>query len=363
MAAPARVALDLRMVGARPHGIARYARALWDGLPADSDLTFTALCGPETGDRVQKRRPGDELVVCRERFLSLREQMELPSLLRLQQIDLLHATSFSAPALWRGSLVMTLHDLNHLALPAWSGPGRRAYYRLFVRPAARRAARVLTVSQFAADEISRFFKLPASRIAIAPNGLDGSLVPPHARALLAARQRNRWPDRYFLYVGNGRPHKNLRLLDELSRLLPSPLILVAGLTAKEGRQFRPNPRLHLLPSVPDEELPALYGGATAFLFPSLYEGFGLPPLEAAACGTPVLVADTSALREIWTGAAVLLPPNDAEAWRAALTRLLDNPSQRATLATACQERAERFRSWVPAVSAALLAYRSALRLT
>jgi len=311
------------MVGALPHGIARYALGIWNGLPADTGLTFTALCGPETGDRVKPRREGDELVVCRKRFLSSAEQLELPSLLKRHGISLLHATSFSAPALWRGPLVISLHDMNHLALP--SGAMRRAYYRLLVGPAARRAARVLTCSQFSAGEIRRFLKVPESQIAVAPYGLDGAMVPPRLRARVAARNRNRWPDHYLLYVGNGRPHKNLRLLEELSRALPSPLILVIGLSAKERKQFRPGHRLQLMPALADEDLPALYGGAMAFLFPSFYDGFGLPPLEAAACGTPALVADTSSLREIWQGAGILLPPDDPRAWREAVTHLIENP--------------------------------------
>jgi glycosyltransferase involved in cell wall biosynthesis len=362
MDAPARVAVDLRMVGAVPHGIARYALALWNGLPGDAGLAFTALCGPETGDRVKPRRPADEVVVCKERFLSFKEQLELPALLRRHQIALLHATSFSAPALWRGPLVISLHDMNHLALPG-AGALRRAYYRLFVGPPARRAAQVLTCSAFSAAEIQRFLRVPESQLTIAPYGLDGAMVPPHARARQAASQRNRWPDHYLLYVGNGRPHKNLRLLEDLSRVLPSPLILVVGLSARERKQLRPGHGLHLLPMVPDEDLPALYGGATAFLFPSHYEGFGLPPLEAAACGAPVLVADTSSLHEIWNGAAVLLPPDDARAWQAALTELLETPGRLTDLAAACRERAERFRSWTPAIDAAVDAYRSALRLT
>jgi glycosyltransferase involved in cell wall biosynthesis len=240
---------------------------------------------------------------------------------------------------------------------------RRAYYRLLVGPAARRAARVLTCSEFSAAEIRRFLRVPESQVVVAPYGLDGAMVPAHPRARAAARQRNRWPDHYLLYVGNGRPHKNLKLLAELSRVLPSPLILVMGLSPKERKQFRPGHGLQLMAPIPDEDLPALYGGATAFLFPSSYEGFGLPPLEAAACGTPVLVADTSSLHEIWEGAGMLLPADDARAWQAALTGLIEAPANLAALALACKTRAERYRSWAPAITAALDAYRSALRLT
>ncbi|MHB1846323.1 MAG: glycosyltransferase family 4 protein, partial [Deltaproteobacteria bacterium] len=305
---PLRVALDLRMVGRQPHGIARYAKALWEGLPPEPGVELVALTGPET--EAASVRPGDRIVRCRAPFLSAAEQLELPLVLARHRVELLHATSFSVPAAWRGPLVLTLHDLNHLANPGWYGPGRLFYYERLVGPAARRAVRLLTVSRFSAGEISRRLDVAQAAIVTAPIAIEAGFVPQTPERLAAVRARLGLPERYVLFLGNGKPHKNVALLvSALGRCrVPVPALLCGqGVTAAVGRL---PPGARTLERVQDDELPALYGGALAFAFPSRYEGFGLPPLEAAACGTPVLVARGTAMDEIWEGVVPLLSPDD-----------------------------------------------------
>ncbi len=345
------IAIDLRMVSARPHGIARYAQAIWEGLPAVPGLSYLGLC--RRGATLSPVRPTDRLVEARAAFLSPAEQIELPWLLRREGADLFHATSFSVPAAWHGPLVLTLHDVNHLALPGWSGPGRGSYYARLVAPAARRA-RVLTVSRFAAAEIARWFGLPHDRIRIAPNAVGPQFAPPPEGRVAGVREKLGLPASYLLHVGNGRPHKNAGLLLDLAPSLPLPLVLA-------GTGFGPAPGIQLLPRVEDDDLPALYAGASIFLFPSRYEGFGLPPLEAAACGTAVLAGAGSALDEIWEGSGALLPPDRPARWREAIAALVAEPARRSALAAACSARAARYRSWTPAVDAALAAYQDVLR--
>ncbi|MHB8419369.1 MAG: glycosyltransferase family 4 protein [Myxococcales bacterium] len=350
--APA-IAIDLRMVGARPHGIARYAQALWERLPEQPGIRYLGLLGAHSP--IRPCRPSDRLVRCRAPFLSPLEQAELPWLLGRERAALLHATSFSVPAAWRGPLVLTLHDVNHLALPGWSGAGRTPYYRRVVGPAAARAARVLTPSDFSAGEIERWLGVPRERLRVAPNAVDGRFVRPPEAEIQRFVSRAGLPASYVLYLGSHRPHKNASLVFEVARRIAVPIV-VAG----RGLSSRPDSPARVLPDLPDEELPALYAGAALLLFPSYHEGFGLPPLEAAACGTPVLVARGSALDEIWSGVTEPLPPDQPGRWVAAIEGLLADRERRRALAEACSRRAERFRSWGPAVDAAVDAYRAAL---
>jgi glycosyltransferase involved in cell wall biosynthesis len=347
-----RVAVDLRMVGATPHGIARYALGIWNGLPEADGLRFTAICSPEGFGRVAALRRGDEVVVAKAGFLSAQEQVELPWLLARARADLLHAPSFSVPMLWRGPLVLTLHDATHLALPAHASVAALLYHRTVVRDAARRAVKVLTVSEFSADQIARFYRVPSHRIVVAPDAVE--LDEPADTATLEVSQAP-----YLLYVGNGKPHKNVEVLVAARALLsnPPPLLLCG-----EGLARFAGPGIEVLGAVADAALSTLYRGAAIFLFPSLMEGFGLPPMEAAARGSALLLADSSALREIWAGVAPLLPAHDVAAWAQAISGLLADETARKALGELCRARAGRFQSWQPAVDAALGAYRLGLAL-
>ncbi len=344
------------MVGDSPHGIARYALALWEGLPSNPGLHYTALVA--AGSRLPTHRPGDALLPCRSGFLSAVEQVELPWLLRKAEVDLFHATSIAVPAAWRGPLVMTIHDVNHLAMPGWVGPGRKPYSDRIVRPAARRAGRVLTCSEFSGRELQRWLGVPADKLRVAPYAIEPVFRPPPPDAVAALRRRLDLPEGSVLYVGNGRPHKNVELLWELARLAPQLPIVLAG-RGIDARDL-PVPRV---PDIADADLPALYGGASLFLFPSRYEGFGLPPLEAAACGAPVLVARGSSMDEHWEGTGSLLPPDQPALWIQEIERLRGDEASRRALGVRDAEVAARYRSWEPAINAALEAYQDVLRLT
>ena len=192
--------------------------------------------------------------------------------------------------------------------------------------------------------------MAADAIDLATNGVGAARLPDSVAG-----------DRpYLLYVGNGKRHKNVEVILVAAHGLlrePPPLLLCGT-----GLERFVRPGVHHLSGVSDAELVALYRGAAIFLFPSLMEGFGLPPLEAAACGTPVVVAEGSALREIWEGVAPLLPPHEAASWAEAISRLLGDDTARRALAGRCQALAARFRSWQPAAQAALSAYRLGLKL-
>lgn len=355
----ASILIDLRMVRGRLHGIARYALELASRLPRLApDLRFSALIAPEgLPEGLGALTPRIPLHRCPATFLSPLEQPLLAAWLARLAPDLFHATSFSLPALWPGRLVATLHDANHLVLAEEYGPAQRLYYQLVVGPRARTARALITVSDFSREELARELKLSPYRLQVIPNGVDARYQPPSASELKDFRERRGLPPRFLLAVGNTKRFKNLGLLADLTESLPEPLVLLAGKGAAWELGFPDSTRE--LADLPEDDMPRLYGAATALLLPSRYEGFGLPALEAMACGTPVVAARAASLPEVAGEAALLLPPDDARAWKDAALRLSRDEALRRELSLKGRERAARF-TWEDCAQRTLTTYRRAL---
>ncbi|MFZ5471266.1 MAG: glycosyltransferase family 4 protein [Myxococcota bacterium] len=354
-----KVLIDLRMVRGPLHGIARYALELARRLPALApDWSFAGLVGPAPlPEGLGALRPTLPLQRCAAPFLSPLEQPALLAALLRSRCDLFHATSFSLPGLWPGKLVATLHDANHLALPESSSPGRMAYYRLIVGPRAKAAKALLTVSEFSRDELARHLGLSPFKLQVISPGVDAAYRFASPSELAEFRARRGLPARYFAAVGNEKPHKNLKLLVKVVQALPAPLALVAGAGAA-SRLGLPRSVIDL-GRLPEEEMPLFYGGATALLLPSRYEGFGLPALEAMACGCPVIAARAGALPEVLGEAGVLVDPDDGEAWIDAAQQVARDEQLRRKLMDKGRARSERF-SWDECVQRTWVAYQRAL---
>jgi glycosyltransferase involved in cell wall biosynthesis len=355
----ASVLIDLRMVRGRLHGIARYALELARRLPALApDWSFSGLTAPEglpagLGDLT----PRIALHRSHAGFLSPLEQPALAAELRMLAPDLFHATSFSLPGLWPGRLVATLHDANHLALPENYSPAHTLYYRLIVGPRAKRAEALLTVSEFSREELGRYLKISPYRFQVIPNGVDVRYRPPAASEVKDFLARHELPPRYLAVVGNEKAHKNLKLIAKVAHELPLPVALLAGDFTAHELGF-PDTTIPMS-ALPEDEMPLFYGAASALLFPSRYEGFGLPVLEAMAAGCPVLTSNTTSLPEVAGEAALLLPPDDAAAWREAVLRLLRDDSLRRDLVDKGRERAARY-TWDDCARRTLAVYRRVL---
>jgi glycosyltransferase involved in cell wall biosynthesis len=352
-----RLVLDLRMVGVHLHGIARYALALAARIPSLlPDVDVQGLGPPGGLPNLGSLTPSLVVRPCPARFLSPLEQPALALSLFQARADCFHATSFSVPLLWPGRLVANLLDAVHLVRADEYSFATALYYRTVVRPRVRHARAILTLSSFSRAEVAACFGLPEASLLVVPPGVDARFSPPSPEEKARARVALGLPERYLLSVGNAKPHKALRWLAELAPRLPAPLVVLAG---PDTPRLQLPPGVKGLTHVEEALLPALYGGAEALLLPSVHEGFGLPALEAFACGCPVVAARAAALPEAVGEAGLLAEPKDADAWLAAVHRLDRDAALRHTLVERGLARAQEF-SWDVCAQRTADVYRRAL---
>jgi glycosyltransferase involved in cell wall biosynthesis len=289
-------------------------------------------------------------------------------------VDVFHATNFVAPPARRAATVVTIHDLTYLRHPEMV-TAASARYRDLVPRALRRGATVCTPTAAVAAEVADAYRLPAERLVVTPLGVGPAwrdATPPDP-AWLAAHGL---PARYLLFVGNREPRKNLPALlaayrELLAGRVPGtgggglasavpPLVLVGPAGWGEALDLAglPAEAVRTPGYLPEDRLARVVAGAAALVFPSWYEGFGLPALEALACGTPVVASDLPALREVLDDQAELVPPGDAAALADALARVLEDPGGEPARA-ARRAHAAAF-SWAACAQATLTAYRRAL---
>jgi glycosyltransferase involved in cell wall biosynthesis len=266
--------------------------------------------------------------------------------------DVFHFPNFIIPPLRRGRAVVSIHDLSFLRNPEHAEERNQRFLAKFIRETARRADAIITISRFTAGEIEDLLGVERSRIH--PTLLGADLPPALARSEAQAAVRARYGlDRPFvLFVSTLEPRKNIPLLLDAFERLDRPVDLV--LAGMPGWKCEPilarldasplRARIRRLGYVPHDDLPALYAAAELFAFPSFYEGFGLPPVEAMACGTPVVASNGGSLPEVLGDGAEIVPLGDVDAWVTALRRVLDEPGLRAQLAERGRRQAARY-SW------------------
>ena len=360
-----RVAIDAHTLGRRATGNETYARGLLSGLVQRTDVEPIALVDREAelpdwlvGHHAQLRH----------RHAALRLLSELSTARRRWSADLLHVQYVRPP--WSDlPIVTTIHDISFEHFPRLFTGRTRTRMRLTIPWSARHSRLVLTGSQHAAADLVDTYRLPADRVVVTPYA-----AAPDFRRLPAdevARRLARFdlPPAFLLCVGNLQPRKNLRRLIEAYSALPHdlrPALVVVGQAAWLYDEVHTAVGHHGLADathftgfVTTEELVALYCGASAFAYPSLYEGFGLPVLEAMACGVPTLTSTSSSLPEVAGDAALMVDPESVEEIRAGLERLLGDEGLRARLADAGPARAAQF-SWERCAAETAAAYRLAL---
>ena len=246
--------------------------------------------------------------------------------------------------------VITVHDLAIYRNPDWF-PARQPLSTGWIVPRSlRRADRIVAVSQNTARDVQAIFDVPAARVVVVPEGVSPAFHPMSAEDLAEARARLQLPARFILFVSTIEPRKNLStLLEAWAMMRDRPDLVVVG---GWGWRFEPiraqmqrlGAGLHHVEGLDPSDLPAVYNLALALAHPAWYEGFGLPPLEAMACGTPVVVSDRSSLPEVVGEAGIIVPADNAEAWRRALETVVGDTALAAGLRRRGILRAAEF-SW------------------
>jgi glycosyltransferase involved in cell wall biosynthesis len=361
MSAPATIVIDARKIA--DYGIGTYIRGLVRGLAALDGESRYRLLAPAGGRQLLAGLPSNFGWVEEDSpGYSLREQVAVSRRLGELAPDLFHSPHYVLPAKTPKRVVVTIHDLIHLVHPEFL-PNRLAlsYARFMLQRAVRRATRILTVSEATARDLTGRLGIPAARIAAIWNGVDERFREATPRAATVERLAVLGLEPgYFLFVGNPKPHKNLEtLLAAFAGLESASARLVIAGEKRAHKEKDRDSRVVSLGRIDDPLLPALYGGAAALVFPSLYEGFGLPVVEAMAAGAPVLASSTPAVAEVAGSAAVLVDPLDVDGWTKAMRRLQTDPELRDDLARRGRERAAAF-SWIETARRTLAVYREVL---
>jgi glycosyltransferase involved in cell wall biosynthesis len=377
-----RIGIDATPAVAQGGGIGRYTRELIRAAVAHETgfdyRLFTARIPP--GRRFPAALPEASRVSLHqapldERWLYRlwhRLGVPLPVQTFTGRIDLFHSPDFVLPPV-SGAIptLLTVHDLSFVHFPETFTPALVGYLNRMVPKSVGRATHILADSEATRDDLVAVWDVPADKITVLYSGVDRAFEPvTRSQTLAAVRDRYRLGAApYILSVGTLQPRKNYELLirafKQVADNFPHRLVIAGGrgwledrIGAEIARQGLAD-RIRLLGFVADEDLPALYSGAQLLAFPSLYEGFGLPVLEAMACGVPVLASDVSSLPEVAGDAAVLLPPGDEAGWARGLVDLLSNPDLRVRLVAAGFRRARQF-TWRRAAAQLGDIYRSLL---
>lgn len=313
-----RIAIDCRFAG-EVAGLGRYTRELVAALLRRRDpVSYVLLVRSAAEPWIADLPHPPETVTVPAPHYSFREHILLPLILRSIRPDLLFAPHFNVPLFCPVPFVVTVHDLILHRYPNRASWLRQAAYRLLLRRAVFRARRIIAVSAFTALELGNVFgPRILSNTTVIPEGVSREFSPATAGQIARVRRKYGLTSPFFLYVGNAKEHKNLPMLLEAFRRHEGDqeLVLVTG--GREADVLHVPERTVLLRRVPDADLPALLTAAECFVSPSLYEGFGLPMLEALACGCPVIAVNRTAMPEVLRDRALLIEPS-VEALRHAL---------------------------------------------
>ena len=359
-----RIGINAALVGAsagyRQTGISRYISeliaSLQDELAPSDELVLLGTESAALAEKPQVRIAWEQTV--------------LPLFARRQHLDVLHGPMSVVPYVPGVGRVTTVHDLAFVKFPHHVARARRTYLVAGTRLSAKTADRIITVSQQTADDLMAWLKIPAKKIEVIPLAPSPKIQPVEGTSLHVFQMKAEITKPYILAVGTLEPRKNipflLQVFASLKHEIPHDLVLVGP----EGWLTGPlhdtltrlglGDRVRLTGFVTDEELGAWYSGADLFAFPSTYEGFGLPTVEAMRCGAPVLTSNTSCFPEIVGDAGVMEAPNDLPGWRLAIRELTTDRARRDELIARGRERAAQF-SWQRTAQETLRVYREVAR--
>lgn len=359
-----RVGLDGRAFTSPAAGVRRYVSALVPALQAvDPRLELVILGGEREAVPADLARVDEPWHPPTNLGWSA---VGLPRAAARANVDVIHAPAYTAPLWSTAPVVLTIHDVSYERHPEWYPYRRDGVRRMFYRRSARRAARVLTDSEFSAGEIAAAYHIPRQRITVAPLGVSDHFAPgDHPNETLPAGITAP----FLLHVGDLHERRNLPLLVhamfEAQRRpgMPPLLLVLAGVDRGLGDRLRAYAReadspdaVVCLGPVTDSQLLSLYRAAAALVYPSRYEGFGLPVLEAMACGTPVIASRAASIPEVLGDAGVLLDPDDEPGWAETIATVVTDEWQKGRMRKAGLTRAREF-TWARTATITFDAYR------
>ena len=363
-----RIGINGRFLVAKRTGVQRAAFNLIKTLiEVDRDNEYVIFTGKEQVGAPEWNYPnvtvvGDELRPGENIRNHIWEQVRLPMLAKRYQIDILHSPANVAPLFYRGRSIIHIHDLCFVVNPQWYSFAFRTVYNLIIPRLARRATKVITNSNNSKNDLLQYFDLPAERVSLVYWAVDDTFSLPSVAAAEAKIKEND----YILYVGSLEPRKNINvLIESYERLrhdypaIKTKLVLIGGesplfaTVQLKAREFRDD--VVFKGFVTDSELSEYYRRARLVAYPSLYEGFGLPPLEAMASGAPVVTSSTSSIPEVVGNAAILVNPRDREQLTRALHRVLTDKPLRQSMIAAGSKRVLRF-NWYRVARGVLAVY-------
>ena len=373
---PLRIAIDAHSVGAGLAGNESYITNLIEAL-AETDTVnrYTLYVTKRAAiERFSNRWPHVTLRTTLPHTPLVRIPLTLAAELRRRPVDVLHV-QYTAPPFAPCAVVATIHDLSFEHLPETFKRRSRIQLRLTVRRTARAAAHIIVPSEYTRRDIIETYQIPPERVSVTPLA-----AAPHFKPVIDESERSRvmklyglQDQNYILAVGSIHPRKNLvRLIaaySDLRRLRPQAKLPQLALVGKRGwlygetlravEEHGVNGNIIFTGYVPEKDLPALYTNALCFVYPSYYEGFGLPPLEAMQCGAPVIAGDRTSLPEVVGDAGLLIDPFDERALAVALARVIDDEKLRRELRAKGLERARIF-NWRETARQTLQAYQRAI---
>lgn len=345
----------------RGAGVSNYCRHLLTHLGALplADHVFTAFVNPGTTPLAGIKLQHTSLPLQHPFLRIVWEQTLFPLALRQQPFDIVHGMVNVLPLATETPTVVTVHDLSFLRMPEKFRPAKRWYLTQLCRSSVAKASHIIAVSRQTAADLHHFWQVDLAKISVIYNGVGAEFTPAPATQVAAFRQARNLPARFFLYVGTLEPRKNLPLLvrayarwrAQTTTANQAVALVIAGAKGWFYEQIFALVRelqlsdVVLFPGyVPSDELPDWYRAAEAFIYPSLFEGFGLPVLEAMACGVPVICSDTGSLVEVAGAAALTFPAHDEAGLVKRLHELMQDTTARHDLVQAGCARAQQF-SW------------------
>ena len=370
------VAIDAHSVGARLAGNESYVTNLIEALAEiDHENRYTLYVTKRAAiDRFANRWSNFTVRQTLPHTPLVRVPLTLSAELRRNPVDVLHV-QFTAPPIPPCPVVVTIHDLSFEHLPETFKRRSRAQLRLTVRRSARKAAEILTISEYSRRAIIETYHVDPERVAVTPLAAPAHFAPVGDETeLLRIRQTYGIERDYILTLGSIQPRKNLARLIRAFGMLrdrdlkkQAPQLVIAGKrgwlydeTLRVAGEHEAGRDIVFTGYVREGDLPALYSGAACFAYPSYYEGFGLPVVEAMQCGTPVVAGNQTSLPEVVGDGGVLVDPFSERELAEAIARIIDNPDYRAELRVKGLERAKAF-SWTTTARLTLQAYQRALK--